>query len=899
MPSPTYQQGFSLAVKSASPLGRRLASAPNLLKTYLGKITPSRNAPTLGNINRAKLELEIKNQRRMPTPGAPPKFIPEGFNANGMHVEKKHIPYMLRQLLQESAQKIHQPDIAEAFRDKIRSMLTGGTWKQGWKRTRGELRDWAEAHPEAMPSTKPNMLKRSKGKKGFGRSRFLGENSELRNISEAYDNNLETALDGMVLPIESEYTKAYNRTVSNLKLRPAYVFPGNKAKAPALQAAKAKGEYDPSTTAWRGIRNTDKLNPELPNVFASGHPAVSGRHSVGRMKEGKASLMFKVPLQAKELQANKPFYTPHVMAADETVRQNRAATKTLATRFQSDWDALPEYETVLSKMPAEAKAYFPYNKSETSIGLKPWTDRKGAPVTFGALSGKYMKQYDRGVKPLKAQAVESIAERTYDPMSGKKLKIPPDQRRELLTPIDVKTAEYQQGFNDMVKKAWIFSVPLGASDIAQAPNVPKYLWDAAHGGAPDDPKRAPWKSLGMAGLAGAGTLFGLGFAGMGMKDLGLKLSLIAKRAYKNKALTVAEKGLAHTMDVPAYTRFGKSMSELSDKPYLSTPLKGIGYAAGGVAHPINKLEDYLSKKIVQGLGASKASEIGERLHLTSQGRIFDNPAVRAVSSVAALPVLIGGDALFAPYQPLDKESAYRQGYMDKLAQFRSSSEVLADSMGGGTGAQIGSMVPYFIPGVGTVMSAVDAGAQVGNMFSANKTMGQRVGHGAAALGNVGLAALNLIPGAGLLTGTGKALVKGVGKVAPGVANTMTKAAPVMNKAVSAVTVPATTMAKTPVVGKYITGNTGWQQSMKNWGTAGGKVAPGLAAGTKNVAGKILASPITHGLTAMSAGDAMSAGQEGTEQGAMEGVAKGMGAYRTEAPLGNWEQGAADYYRSMR
>ena len=121
----------------------------------------------------------------------------------------------------------------------------------------------------------------------------------------------------------------------------------------------------------------------------------------------------------------------------------------------------------------------------------------------------------------------------------------------------------------------------------------------------------------------------------------------------------------------------------------------------------------------------------------------------------------------------------------------------------------------------------------------------------------------------------------------------------MNKAVSAVTVPATTMAKTPVVGKYITGNTGWQQSMKNWGTAGGKVAPGLAAGTKNVAGKILASPITHGLTAMSAGDAMSAGQEGTEQGAMEGVAKGMGAYRTEAPLGNWEQGAADYYRSMR
>ena len=475
---------------------------------------------------------------------------------------------------------------------------------------------------------------------------------------------------------------------------------------------------------------------------------------------------------------------------------------------------------------------------------------------------------------------------------------------------EIRRSSYQQGL--MEKTAWIFSLPLGTQDVTQAPLVPKYLWDAAHGGSKDDPRRSAWRSLGMAGLGGAGVLFGLGFAGMGMRDLGLKMSLIAKRALKNKALTVAEKNMAHRMDVPAYTRFGKGMGDLSSSPYLSKPLSAVGTAAGGIAHPFNKFENYLTEKIVKGLGAPRSKAIGDTLHLTSQGRIFDNPAVRTVGSAAALPFLIGGDAMFAPYQPADKESMYKQGFMIKASQFRSVGEMTADAMGGGTAAQIvGGMAPYVIPfGVGSAASLYDAGAQVGNMFSADKTMGERAMHGAQALGNVGFVALNFIPGGGVASGLLKGL-RGAAKIIPGGTKAMTavtKASPAWSKVIPNIEkvenigrIAPATMQKYPG-GNYITGNTGWQQAMKNWGTQGGKVAPGFIAGAKNVAGSIGASPWTHVMVpgAGSAAAALS-GYGGGEQDtgmqqAIEQTAKGLSAYRGPTP---WQRGAMDYYRGIR
>lgn len=477
-----------------------------------------------------------------------------------------------------------------------------------------------------------------------------------------------------------------------------------------------------------------------------------------------------------------------------------------------------------------------------------------------------------------------------------------------------KTADYKQGFNTGIKSAWIFSTPLGASDVLGARHIPRQIYDATKGGDPKDPKRSTGKSLGLAALAAGSGLFGLGFAGMGMRDLGLKMSIVAKRALQNRTLTLGEQSMAHRMDTPAYRRFGKSMGAVTTIPGVSHAMKATGYAAGGIAHPFNKLEDLITKGVVKTLGNDEALSLADKLHLTSQGQIFDNRAVRAMSSVAALPILIGGDALLAPYDPLKdevrKSAEYNKGFMDKLAQYRSMGEIIGDKAGGGVGGFAAGMAPYMLPGVGTAASLYDAGAQVGNMFSKDKTGWQRLGHGAAALGNLGFAALNTV-GGGFITGALKGVGKGVAKLAPNAgAKILNSAVPAVARASTAVNAPLQAgLKKAPGVNNYIQGTTAWQTAMKTWGrtpgvgpTASGAAlmqkTPGFAAGAKRVAGGVGASPMAHAAVGAIGGGMVGGGQEGLEQGAQNAVGQSLGAIPYSQPIMSRQLGyqAGSYLR---
>ena len=417
---------------------------------------------------------------------------------------------------------------------------------------------------------------------------------------------------------------------------------------------------------------------------------------------------------------------------------------------------------------------------------------------------------------------------------------------------------YTQGYADTMKKnAWIFSMPMGLSDVAQIPTIPKNINDAVHSGDPNDPHHSRLRSLGLAGLGTAGALFGLGFAGMGMRDLGTKMSLIAKRTMKNRMLNPVEKEMEHKMKVPAYTRFGEAAGKITDVPGLKQTLTGAGYVGGAIAHPFNKLEDLITKGLVHAIGPSGAVGLGNRLRIASQGKIFDNPAVRAASSMAAVPAMVAGDMWLAPYpNPGDaaKDAEYRRGFTEKLAQYRSSGEALNQSLGGGVGGTATELGAYMLPGIGTGMSLYDAGAQVGNMFSPDKTIGQRLGHGAAALGNVGQAALTTV-GGGLLSGAVRGTGRLLGKFAPKAAKSfMGKALPVAEAANKYTTISPETMQKAPLnLGHYITGNTGWQKGMQSWG----KTPPGWRGGALNMAGRIGASPQTHSIGGLVGGEMMS------------------------------------------
>ena len=320
----------------------------------------------------------------------------------------------------------------------------------------------------------------------------------------------------------------------------------------------------------------------------------------------------------------------------------------------------------------------------------------------------------------------------------------------------------------MIKNAWIFSLPIGGTDVMQAPLIPKYINDTLHGGSKDDPKRSWWRSAGMAGLAGAGTLFGLGFAGMGMRDLGLKLAVLSRQARKLPLGGIAQRELAHEMGTPAYTRFNKYMGDASKGKWYEKPARGLGTVAGGIAHPFNKLEDSLTSGLVKLMGSERAADISHRLVDASRSRLFDNVGVRAMSNIAAIPALVGGDMLFSPYklQPgeeawsLDesnaqKRAAYNQGYMDKMAQEKGFSSDVNEAFGVPEWASEASkMVPIW----GAVPATYDAYRDVQNAWNA-PTWSQKGGHLLNAAGNAGWAALSLTP-ATLLKGL-KFLPKGV------------------------------------------------------------------------------------------------------------------------------------------
>lgn len=456
----------------------------------------------------------------------------------------------------------------------------------------------------------------------------------------------------------------------------------------------------------------------------------------------------------------------------------------------------------------------------------------------------------------------------------------------------VKRSSYEQGFNGIIKSAWIFSTPLGASDVLGARHIPRQIYDATQGGDPRDPKRSTGKSLGLAALAVGSGLFGLGFAGLGMRDLGLKMSIVAKRALQNRPLTLGEQAMAHRMDVPAYRRFGKTMGDTTSIPGVHQAMKATGYAAGGLAHPFNKLEDLITKGVVKTLGNDEALSLADKLHLTSQGQIFDNRAVRAMSSMAALPILMGGDAVLAPYDPLKDEAGdrrktaeYQQGFMDKLALMTTSEDFLGKRLGtwGGAAAGIGG---YMTPGLRTAMPAYDTIAHTANIFAPNQTWTQRGGHAlgaltsgaftalggladAATIGTFGLAA----PVTSAITGGARALFTGSKLLKPAI----TAAKPAITAAQ-----PAVTAGKS-----YLQGTTAWQTAMKNWGRAPGRVGPtpngfalspnlpGRAAAVKRVAGRVGASPMTHASVG-AIGSSMLRGQD-PEDAVAQGAAMGAGS----------------------
>jgi hypothetical protein len=422
-----------------------------------------------------------------------------------------------------------------------------------------------------------------------------------------------------------------------------------------------------------------------------------------------------------------------------------------------------------------------------------------------------------------------------------------------------------QGLQDaMVKSGWIFSLPLGSTDVAQIPDIPKYLYDAAHGGTPDDPKKSALRSLGMAGLAGAGGLFGLGFAGMGIRDLGRKMSILSRVGHGlEHTLRPEEQAVLHQMRVPAYKRFSEYMGNVSDSPWLSYPAKGLGYAAGLVAHPFNKAEDWLTGKLVQGLGPGTSSSISHRLYDVANGQIFDNPAVRAMSSPLALAPLVAGDMYFAPYHRAQEagKTAYLAGFGDmvKTGQFQTAGERISEGLGGGLGGGVGEMVAYSIPMVGTGLSLYDAGAQAMNMLSPGKSLMERVGHGASALGNVTMAGAGLV-GAG---GLARAAVKGVGKLLPGAADAAKTLGPRAQGALGGIR-------------NYLGGNTAWQKALK---------APIEGRSFWNPATwptRMAAHPMVHGQVLQAGGDIMSG--MGAGQAAEQGVGKGIGAYGTRQLL---------------
>lgn len=381
---------------------------------------------------------------------------------------------------------------------------------------------------------------------------------------------------------------------------------------------------------------------------------------------------------------------------------------------------------------------------------------------------------------------------------------------------------------------WTFRLLAG---LAAVPAIPQAVSSAKNMLDADDTKTKLRHGAGALGnLLFAASM--ISPAARGLKGLGA-ISGVARTGTAVKP----DKVLSYWRDPKALFRAAKNAPEVT--PYTESKAKLINYLGSkGI-----KLEAGTER------GLSNVANTMERV-----GKPFNHPL--AIAGAIGLPLLapeysdepVKRTRIPWPQHAADVDIS---DYRFKRAQdYRSIHEIISDRAGGGAGGFAAGMSPYLIPGVGTAASLYDAGAQGLNMFGADKTIGQRLGHGAMALGNVGFAALNLVPGGGLLSSGLRGLGKGLFRLgAKGVGKSMIRSAPRIGRMG---TIPMQRLQKLPG-GQYITSNTGWQQGLRN----------------KGLLGKFVASPMLHGTTALVAGGLMSGGLEGAEQGAEESAAKSL------------------------
>ncbi len=112
-----------------------------------------------------------------------------------------------------------------------------------------------------------------------------------------------------------------------------------------------------------------------------------------------------------------------------------------------------------------------------------------------------------------------------------------------------------------------------------------------------------------------------------------------------------------------------------------------------------------------------------------------------------------------PYQPMPQQQQMQPGQPMQPGQAPAAA---GDSMPWAVAKGVAGIVPYFIPGVGTVMMAHDAYKDFKNMFAKNKTWKQRLFSGLGGLANTAFAGLSLVPGLGAVGGGLRAAGKGIG-----------------------------------------------------------------------------------------------------------------------------------------
>lgn len=176
-------------------------------------------------------------------------------------------------------------------------------------------------------------------------------------------------------------------------------------------------------------------------------------------------------------------------------------------------------------------------------------------------------------------------------------------------------------------------------------------------------------------------------------------------------------------------------------------------------------------------------------------------------------------------------------------------------LGGGLKGTLGTTALYFIPGVSSVMTGIDAAADFANMFRRGATWKQRLGSGVSGLANLGFTAAGLIPGGSLVSGAVKGVSAGA-KVAKGVKAGVQTAKGFRGFA-SAFPNAAVNFATSPV-GKYLSKQTGWQQNLMNFAKSKPWYNP------VGIGARVSASPIAHQMAGMAAGQAISGADDAAQ-----------------------------------